>query len=247
MQIKHTLGLENFNRIPGNIFVYWVGENIYKIYKNSKPIKTFCEPKQGIAASGNDLFLRKWYEVNQEKICFIVDDKFDYRNATFKYKWFLYSKGGDFRRWYGNEDYIFDYHKNGERINNHKGSVVRNPKYYYKECISWSDISSAKISFRYKKPGHIFDAAGPSIFFENQDDMWYTLALLNSKVISIIAEFMSPSLHFSVGQVAEYPYIELDEIYKEKIKLLSRNNIELSNNEWNGYETSFEFKKHPLI
>ena len=239
--------LDNFCRIPGNLFVYWVGENVFNIYKHSIPIKTFCEPKQGIAASGNELFLRKWYEVENYKICNIVDEKYDYAQATFQYKWFPYSKGGEFRRWYGNEEYIIDYYRDGEKINNHKGSVVRNPRYYYKECISWSDISSAKISFRYKKPGHIFDAAGPSIFFENKEDLIVLLALLNSKVISIIAEFMSPALHFSVGQVAEYPFLDIKNEFKDKVKEMTAENVEMSINDWNDYEISSDFKKHPLI
>ena len=246
-QIRYEASMVNFNNIPGNLFVYWVGKSIFDIYKNYIPLNSICDPKQGIAASGNDLFLRHWYEVNFLKACFINDENFDYIQSTKKYKWFQYSKGGEFRKWYGNEEYLINYANNGYDINHHKGAVVRNPSYYFKESISWSDISSNKISFKYKTFGHIFDAAGPSIFFENKDDMQFCLGLLNTVIIEKIAKFMSPALHFSVGQVAVYPFKNCDKLKKDIVILYIQENIKLSKNDWDSFETSWNFKKHPLI
>ena len=247
MQIKYEASISQFNNIPGNLFVYWVGKGIFNIYTHFKPLKDICEPKQGIAASGNDLFLRRWFEVCENRTCLISEKTYDYVAATNNYRWFPYSKGGEYRKWFGNEEYVINYQYNGRDIWNHEGAVVRNPSYYFRECISWSDISSSKISFKYKDFGHIFDAAGPSIFYNNDKNFYYTFGLLNTKVIEIIAEFMSPALHFSVGQVAEYPFIDTNEEDKNSVKALVVHNIELSKRDWDSFETSWDFKKHPLI
>lgn len=233
--------------IPNYLFAYWISNSVLEIYTKSKPLNQYCWPCQGLAVSGNDKFMRLWFEVDSNKICFLRGKSIDYWDMTKKFTWFFHSKGGEVRKWYGNEDYVINFADDGYAVSSNFGSRFQNSRYYFKEAISWSDISSASISFRYKYPGHCFDAAGPSIFFDNNDDFYYIFGVLNSKVIAIISKFVSPALHFSVGQVAEYPLIDTEKENKEEIKRLVLQNIEIAKNEWDSFEYSYDFSSHFLV
>lgn len=233
--------------IPNCLFAYWVSDSILSVYEKSKPLNEYCWPCQGLAVSGNDKFMRLWFEVNLNDLCLLRDCSVDYWKETNNYKWFFHSKGGEVRKWYGNEDYVINFADNGKAVSANFGSVIRNSRYYFKEAISWSDISSASISFRYKYPGHCFDAAGPSIFFDNKTNFNYIFGILNSKVISVISKFVSPALHFSVGQVAEYPLIDTNEENKNVISELVIQNVEIAKREWDSREYSYDFSRHFLL
>ena len=241
------MNISCYNSIPGYLMAYWISPNIIDSFTKGKKVSDYFDARQGIATANNDLFLKLWFEVSDKTIGFNLTDKIQ-AVYTGK-KWFPYTKGGEFRKWYGNEDYVINWENDGKLIKNFEKAVVRNQEYYFFENISWSDISSAKISFKFKSKGHIFDAAGPGLFAkENEKLDTYSFAILNSKIINVISRFMSPSLHFSVGQVAEYPIIETTNSNAKKIiTALVTNNVNKSKEDWDSFETSWDFKKHPLI
>lgn len=204
-------------------------------------LSKIANPKQGLATGKNEQFVRLWYEVSQNKSYYTATDSIQ-AFYTGK-KWFPYNKGGEFRKWYGNNDYVINWETNGKEVTKFNGSVIRNPNYYFFESISWSKISSGLIAFRYKPHGHVFDVAGCSIFCEHEQLM-YLLGVVNSKVVMEIIKSIAPTLNYEVGQVASLPIISANE---EIVKEIVAKNIDASKNDWDSFETSWDFKKHPLI
>lgn len=241
------MNISCYNSIPGNLMAYWISPKIIESFAKGQKVSDYFDARQGIATANNDLFLKLWFEVSKKSIGFNITDKI--QAFYIGKKWFPYTKGGEFRKWYGNEDYVINWENDGKMIKDFDKAVVRNQEYYFFECISWSDISSAKISFKYKSKGHIFDAAGPALFAKDDKKINnYVFGILNSKIINVISRFMSPALHFSVGQVAEYPIIECtEEQINKNVDAYVKENVALSKKDWDSFETSWDFKKHPLI
>lgn len=245
-----TTNLEAFKAIPSNIFAYWISNQMINVFEKSKQLKVLAEPKQGLATSDNNRFLRLWYEVCIDNIYFNATD---YINAMFTGKtWFPYNKGGEYRKWYGNNDYVVNWKDNGKEIRNVVGtngriaSRAQNTQYYFRQSITWSKISCGRIAFRYKPQGHIFDVAGTSIFNDNEEIFNYLHGLLNTKLMQYILDATSPTINYEVGQIANLPIIVNDE-QKEKVINLAKANADLSKYEWDEFEVSWDFKKHPLI
>lgn len=241
--IRYTAVSNDFKLLPGNILAYWISDATKQIFLNSKELNLIAEPKQGLATSNNDRFLREWWEVDYLKES--LDD------SSKNVKWYPYNKGGQYRKWYGNNDYVVNWENSGYEIkhvakNGRLASRPQNINYYFKECITWSKISSGDIAFRFKPAGHIFDVAGTSIFCESQDELKYLQGLLNSNVIMHVASFISPTLNYEVGQVATYPIVESNEKKNEIIEIVS-DCRKLSKDDWDDYETSWDFKTHPLF
>ncbi len=159
-------------------------------------------------------------------------------------KWFPYNKGGSFRKWWGNQEHIINWENNGEELRNFKKSVLRNSQFYFHKSLSWSKISSGKIAFRYYPNGFIFDVAGCSVFVE--DYFNYIFGFLNSNVCGNILDLISPTLNYEVGHIASLPII-IDNSKIEEINNIVSENIEICKNDWNDYENSWNFKKHPLL
>lgn len=231
-----------FKAFPGKIIAYWAPQSIGAIFSSSKPLSDLAEPKQGLATSDNNRFLREWWEVSYLNESLHNENK----NA----KWFPYNKGGQFRKWYGNNDYIVNWGNNGYEIrhvtkNGKLASRPQNIDFYFKPCITWSKISF-DLAFRYKSEGHIFDVAGTSIFEDNPETLSYLQGLLNSTVMSKIASYISPTVNFEVGQIATYPIIESNE-KKNEITNIVDNCRQLSKDDWDDYETSWDFATHPLF
>lgn len=245
-----TTNLEAFKAIPSNIFAYWISDQMINVFAKSKQLSVLAEPKQGLATSDNNRFLRLWHEVCIDNLYFNATD---YINAMFTGKtWFPYNKGGEFRKWYGNNDYVVNWKDNGKEIRNVVGangkiaSRAQNTQYYFRQAITWSKISCGRIAFRYKPQGHIFDVAGTSIFNDDEETFNYLLGLLNTKLMQHILDATSPTINYEVGQIANLPII-VNEEQKEKVINLAKANADLSKYEWDEFEVSWDFKKHPLI
>lgn len=243
---------ENFNMIQGNPIVYWADKEYFEIFKNGEKLKINGDTRQGMATSDNNRFLRLWYEINSNDNL-ALNVKNAEEAIEIKKKWFPYNKGGQFRKWYGNIDYVINYENDGYEVKNNAkklyNSVTRTIKSiseYFKDCISWSKISSGSIAFRYYPQGFIFDVAGCCIFYKNKDLMYYHCAFLNSVIAKTILEMISPTLNYEAGQIATLPII-YDNNYTDEIKSLVLQNIEISKNDWSKFETSWDFKKHPLV
>ena len=241
--------VKDFEKIAGNTIGYWLSEKILNIFSNSKKLSEFAIPRQGMATGENNRFLRLWYEVDKHNELLNSPNYEDYKNATCK--WFPYNKGGEFRKWYGNNDYVVNWENDGYEIKHFYGdngklaSRPQNTDYYFKESITWSKISSGPIAFRYKPVGHIFDVSGTSIFGDT-DTLKYLLGINNSIVMMNLLKAISPTLNYEVGQISSLPIIE-DDKYKDKIIQLVDENINISREEWDSYETSWNFKHHQLL
>lgn len=235
---------ENFSKIPGSPVVYWVSENFIRAFENGRLLGEIASSKQGIATADNNRFLREWYEVNVEKILF--DCSTHEESKTSPAKWYPYNKGGEFRKWYGNNDYVVNWQYDGAELRNFKKSVIRNPNFYFMPCFSWSLISSSVAAFRYKPKGHIFDVAGMSCF--SNDKLHYLLALCNSSCAMKVLEVIAPTINYQCGDIANIPVIipDSDEV-ENHVKELVKDNIDSCKTDWDYYEVSWDFEKHPLI
>lgn len=235
---------ENFSKIPGSPVAYWVSENFIRAFENGRLLGEKASSKQGIATADNNRFLREWYEVNVEKILF--DCSTHEESKTSPAKWYPYNKGGEFRKWYGNNDYVVNWQYDGAELRNFKKSVIRNPNFYFMPCFSWSLISSSVAAFRYKPKGHIFDVAGMSCF--SNDKLHYLLALCNSSCAMKVLEVIAPTINYQCGDIANIPVIipDSDEV-ENHVKELVKDNIDSCKTDWDYYEVSWDFEKHPLI
>lgn len=238
-----------YQDIPGSPIAYWISLVTRNSFLSKDTIGTLAPPKQGLATANNDRFLRLWFEVNLDKIGFGMSSC---ESALLSNKkWFPYNKGGAFRRWYGNRDYVVNWENDGYEIKSFRdenGKVRSRPQnlqYYFKPAITWSDVTSGSFSGRYVENGFMFDVKGSS-GFPQPNLLNYILGLLNSKVAQAFIKILNPTMTTQVGDMTRIPVIENEE-YVKKINLLVEECIRLSQDDWNSFETSWEFKKHPLI
>ena len=201
-----------------------------------------------MATANNDLFLRFWFEVDKQKECFNATDII---NSVYTGKrWFAYNKGGDFRRWYGNNDYVVDWELDGKRVKNNidpKTKRIRshnyNGEFSFQEGITWTELSTGLYSARYSTKGFLFDSAGAKAFFEDEIYFKSILGLLNSKVAQFYFDLVAPTLHYKPGDIDKIPLVFEPQ---NKYDFIVEENINLSMNDWDSFETSWDFKKHPL-
>lgn len=237
-----------FEKLPGAPIAYWAGERLISAYSLGVRLDSIAEPKQGMATADNRRFTRLWHEVDVGAIKFGAKNREE--AAESGCKWFPYNKGGDFRKWYGNENYIVDWENDGEEIRNFRDgrgklrSRPQNMDFFFKPSITWSKISSGNISFRFKPEGHIFDVAGTSIFAD-EDTLYYLAGFCNSSTALEYAKLLSPTLNYEVGHISKFPVI-ISEACKPRIIELVKRNIEICKADWDSFETSSEFKIHPL-
>ncbi len=245
---RYVSNAESFERIPGTPVAYWISPKMIDAFQIGKGIGDIAKPKQGLATADNNRFIRLWQEVDIRNTCFECENI--EMSVSKGVKWFPYNKGGDYRKWFGNNDYLVNWYNDGEEIRNfkdEKGKVKSRPQntqYYFKECISWSLISSSSPAFRYKPNGFIFDVAGMSCFSDT--DLKYLLALCNTKLVTQILRILAPTINYQVGDIANIPVIDDDE-KREEIEAIADQCIDLSKKDWDSFETSWDFKRHPLI
>lgn len=247
---RHTnIIIDDFKKIPGSPVAYWLSEGAIQAFSKSKKIKDVMPAAVGLQTGDNSKFVRYWYEVDFDKIGFEVDSADD--TADLRFKWYPYNKGGDFRKWYGNQDFVVNWENNGEEIRNFKdgnGSLrsrPQNTKNYFKPSISWSDVTSGDVSFRYYDKGFIYDVTGMSAQSESKELMKKVLALCNSCVISWVVKSLNPTLHFQAGNYHSLPYIDAA-VHGVSSDLVDQC-INLSLKDGVAYETSFSFKYNPLL
>lgn len=236
----------NFFKIPGCPIAYWVSEQMQKVFATSKKMKDIAIPKVGLQTGNNNKFTRLWFEVEINKCSFCVNQNSE---EYYRRKWFPYNKGGEYRKWYGNYEYVVNWENDGFEIKNYtdeKGKLKSRPQnieYYFRPSISWSFISSSYFGVRYSPKKAIFDVAGSSVF-PDEKNMMYLTGLLCSKLSTEFMVVQNPTLNFQVGNVANIPVIVSE---KDKIEPLVEKNIDIAKYDWDAFETSWDFKKHPLL
>ncbi len=247
----YTTTQNNFTKIPGQPISYWVSENLIHDFVIGKRMDEVVTPKQGLATADNNRFLREWWEVEHDKI------KFDAKSIPDAVesgkKWFPYNKGGSFRRWYGNYDYVVNWENDGQEIRNFvddKGKLrsrPQNTEYYFKEAITWSDVTSGNFSIRYREIGSLFDSTGPSIFSVSRNDRIYLLGLLNTPVGNYVFKILNPTIHMHVGYASLFPTL-INLSIRDRVINISKKCIDIAKEDWLCSETGWtNFKKHSLI
>lgn len=239
----HDFDQDNYKRIDGSPIAFMASEKLLRIFETAEPLKKIAEPKVGLQTAKNDVFLRLWFECNYNKIGFGYRELSDTEEGI--HKWFPYNKGGSFRRWYGNREYVIDWLFNGKAIRQNPGAVIRNPQFYLKPCITWSDITSAAFSGRYCEGGFLFDVKGSS-GFPQMKNLYYVLGFLNSKISQKCIKILNPTISTQVGDMARIP-VYFDENKKSEIDASVKKCIDCSRNDWDSFETSWDFQLHPLL
>jgi len=230
---------DNFDKIPGSPVAYWVGDNTVEIYKN-KVIGDYVDCKSGIM-TGSDSYICLWFEPDLNHI------KFDCNSAKDmgEYRWFPLNSGGEFRKWYGNNSKVVNLWHDGFDIrNNVKNYRLRDSSYYFRRGITWGRITSSQIAFRDVIEGSLFGDAGPIGFIEK--GRRYVLGFLGSKVVNILLKVTNPTLNFQVRDIMNLP-LSIDNKFSGVVENIVESNIQLSQSDWDSYETSWDFATHPLI
>lgn len=224
----YTVNQHDFAQIHGSPIVYWLSDAMRKTFTIGKPLEEIAKPRVGLQTGNNDRFIREWWEVSQSRSSFGC--KSHEEAAANGKRWFPYNKGGEFRKWYGNQEFVVNWEHDGKEIENFRPhSVVRNPDLYFHPSISWSKISSGDPAFRFFPGGFIFDVAGTSIF--SSDDLRSTImGYADSTTAYTQLTAIAPTLNFEVGQIASLPISErLDGIDCDNVKSL----IRYSKSDWN--------------
>ena len=236
----YTSSAANFSKIPGSPIAYWCKANIIRFFENCELLGDLIPTKKGMDTGNNDYFIKLWYEINFDKFDCIYHSK----------KWVPYDKGGNYRKWYGNVEYVVNWENDGFEIKNirdEKGKLRSRPQnlqYFFRESLTWSKVTIGGFSMRYVPAGAIFDVAGCSLF--PHGDYMSMLANMNSCVQRHILSVFSQSVNYEVGQIAALPMIDLaDE--EGTISELAQECTNLSKEDWDSFENSWNFKKHPLL
>ena len=240
---------DNFSKIPGAPVAYWVSEKMLAVFQCTK-LNKIADPKVGLQTGENDRFTRLWHEVATERLCLHASSRDDALKSNCR--WFPYNKGGDFRKWYGNNDCVVNWENDGYGIRHfydEKGKLRSRPQNmdtYFKESITWSKISSGIMAFRYKPYGHVYDVAGTSIFAEH-DMLMYLQGFCNSRIAMAIAKILSPTINYEVGHIANFPIKQVSNSVESTIDKIVEDSIAISKYDWDCSETSWDFKKHSMI
>lgn len=240
---------QQFKLIPGMPIAYWADGKFGKIFTDGAPLSENATVTNGLFTCDNKRFLRFWYEVPEDEIHFHCTDRADcFQSGR---KWYPYNKGGDFRKWYGNQEYVVNFQHFGEEISEFRVQSGQSASFpgqscYFQPGISWSFVSSSKFGVRYYPEGFVFDIAGSSVFPNREDDLSYILGFLSSSCAFAMLNLMNPTLNYQAGNVAKLPLI-VNESVKRRVSELVAENIAISKEDWDSFETSWNFHIHPLL
>ena len=237
----------SFSKIPGSPIAYWVNDGLLSAFANGKSLGNIALARNGMKTGENGRFVRLWWEVEVEKFNSTANDwKIASSSGA---KWFPYNKGGEFRKWYGNNDCIVNWQNEGDEIFNHAKTDKRNVQDYplelkFKPSVSWSLVTSGQPAFRYKE-NNLSDIAGMS-FYTQKEDLIILLGFCNSKITLEILKLLAPTINFQAGDIGRLPIVDYN-IEANTIRELTFSNIENSKIDWDSYETSWDFKRNPLL
>ena len=244
----------DFKKIPGSPIAYWVSDQIRYIFENSTQLKEIAKPKLGMRTGDNDRFIRIWSEIDIKKSGFRFHSAKIAQESGLK--WFPYNKGGEFRRWYGNNDYLVNWENDGHEIKtetlinypqltwDNLGWKISNERDFFKPCLEWSRISSSYLGVRYSEGGFLFDTNGSSAFPE-PSDIKLLISFLCTKLSAKFAQMINPSIAFQAGDLAVLPIYNSENIIEDVNEIFDKS-VQLSRLDWNTYETSWDYKTNPL-
>ena len=241
---------DDFKKIPGSPIAYWVSEKIFDTAHKLKKLGSIGDARMGLATGNNAQYLRLWSEVSNYHIGFNFTNRKDAKDSNLK--WFPYSKGGEYRKWFGNNEYILNWYNDGYELQNKlhpSGSRTWahnfNLDYIFKDSLTWSDITSGHLSVRYNDSGFLFDGSGTSAFFTSADHKIKALGFLNTKFANSFSKILNPTLHFQTGDFRNMPF-DPDLISNYSIDVIN-SLINIAKVDWDAYETSWDFTQNPII
>ena len=238
----------DFDGVPNTSMAYWLSQQALRDFSVQK-ISQIATTREGMTTADNESFLREWYEVSKGKIGIGIKSVEEALSSG--YKWYPYNKGGSNRKWYGNNELVVNWYNDGMEIRNLKDKKTGrirshnyNLEYSFRESGTWTAICSGSIMVRYSTPGALFDSKGASVFANSTESLLYIIGLLNTKVSNVYLKVLSPSFEFKVGHVANVPII-IDK--QDEVIHIVNVCISLSKNDWDSFETSWDFQHHPLL
>jgi len=234
----------DFKVLPSVPIAYWSSEKIKNIYKSNILLNDVATGHEGITTANNDKYLRFWYEVDFSNINFNCKSHEESKESSLK--WYPYNKGGESRKWYGNNHYVLNWKEDGKELREFKRASLRNQDKYFKEGLTWSTISGNSLSMRYYPEGYLFDTKG-NMLDVKEEERFFILAYLNSNVANYFLKFFSSTLDFRIKPIISLPLPIGNEVQKNRISILAKNNVDLSKKEWDMYERSYNFKAFPGI
>lgn len=240
---------DKFKDIPGSPIAYWISAGLREVFEKGEPLGSEMEAREGLATGSNETFLRFWFEVSKKQVGFGIE--VNEEATASKLRWFPYNKGGDFRKWYGNNEFVVNWENDGLELKNFIDEAtgrVRshnyNGDYAFRKGLTWSSISSSEFSVRYCDAGFMFDAKGTKGFTEH--DIRFHTSLLNSNVTSKILKFLAPTLDFKIGHILSIPNV-VDLGNRANIIRLSEEAIEIARGDWDSFETSWDFQRMRIV
>ncbi|MHB9299708.1 BREX-1 system adenine-specific DNA-methyltransferase PglX [Fusobacterium polymorphum] len=232
---------KDFEKIPGSPIAYWVSDKIREIFEKNQKLGEIGEAKSGLQTGNNEKFLRQWFEISNKKIGYNIKNSEECKIKN--YKWLPQVKGGGFRKWYGNLDYVVNYENEGQEIKNYEGTgMIKNSQFYFLEGLTWSHTTSGSFAIRYLPQGFLFNVEAPTLY--KLPNNYYYLGLLNTKITDMLFGLLNESMHYLAGDIIKLPFIFLK---KEIINFIVQQNISISKEEWDSRETSWDFEKLSLI
>jgi hypothetical protein len=229
----------NFSKIPGSPIAYWVSSNIIKTISSNRAVIDVADVKSGLTTGNKSKYIRFWSEIKFGDIKINSNSQADF----YRYTWFPITSGGSFRKWYGNRYEIINWKDNGKQLEKENGASLRNRKNYLSQGLSWSDINSGLFSIRYFEEGFIIANTGSMVYSEDQKTLRQILAGLNTKIINDLTRILNPTIHFNPGNLAMLPFIECN---SSTLDIVDQN-ISISKNDWDSFETSWDFEQSPLL
>ena len=233
----------DFSKIPGSPVAYWVSQNIFNLF-TKKSVRDYAEPRHGMSTGNNDLCLKMWFEIDNNNIYWDAGNLNEFDDSKCKYT--PYKKGGSFRLWYGNNDYVIAYdsdsRKKMEKLSGYRSASTG---FFFRPSINWSDVSTSAFGVRVSPKGFAFDGRGASMFCDD-NIRFYLTALLASKFTTFILNVLNPTLTFNIENVAAVPVV-INLNKKERVDVLVEDNISFAKKDWDSFETSWDFQRHPLL
>ena len=227
---------KTFESIPSIPLAYWIGNGIWRAYGTNPTLETTARPKVGMQTSNNEKYLRLWWEIHYS----------DFKGDSHKLIWIKYLKGGDYRKWYGNLEYLLHYNKDAEYILQQPHARVLDTSFLEKCKCTWTDLTSGRASFRYAPRDTFYDISG-HCFFPDEDNQYFLLGYVNTSLVNELKRVFNSSFHFQVGDLAKIvsPPAEIDT--RRQVTKLAKQSVESSKYDWDARETSWDFARHPLV
>lgn len=236
----YLLSRSRIYEMPNSAFLGDLSDQLIEAFKH--PLGEIAPAKQGLATADNECFLRQWFEVSADRSYMRARDREDAKASGAR--WFPHNKGGAFRKWWGNQDYVINWEGDGSELWDFRPrSVIRNPDCYFRPCVSWSTVASGDVSFRFFDSSSLFGHKGSAVFSESPTDLLKYLSFLNSAVVGTLAEYIAPTVMLEVGQVKNLPWIEPDSFDPAGVERL----IEIFRADWDSRETSWDFARPPYL